>query len=864
MNITIPELCLVVLIGASGSGKSSFARKHFLGTEIISSDNCRSIVSDEETNQAATGDAFELVHFIAAKRLKAGRLTVIDATNVKPEDRKPLLQLAKDYHCLAVAIVFNLPAELCHDRNQARENRNFGIQVVQRHTQNLKKSLRYLDKEFRYVHTFTNVEEINHATIERQPLWNNRKTERGPFDIIGDIHGCCDELEILLTQLGYEPHLEPQPACWDFPTYKHPQGRQVIFVGDLVDRGERNLDTVKLVRNMVSAGSALCVCGNHEFKLLRYLRGKNVKLNHGLELTVAEIEAVPAPLQTELRSAFAQFIDSLISHYIFDDGKLVIAHAGLKEELQGRTSGHVRSFAMYGETTGEIDEFGLPVRANWARDYRGLATVVYGHVPVLEAEWLNNTIDIDTGCVFGGKLTALRYPERQIVQVPAARVYYEPIRPLDSQEIDRTAQQADDDILDISDVMGKRFVKTRLQGNIAIQADRSIAALEVMSRFAANPKWTIYLPPTMSPVETSQLPGYLEYPTEAFAYYRSQGINEVVCEEKHMGSRAVVIVCRDETAVAKRFGITGEGIGICYTRTGRRFFDDSPKGTLRERALESQILERVRAALTASDFWQRFETDWVCLDCELMPWSAKAQGLLRGQYAPVGAAATHALNYTDRLFKQARDRGVAVEPELARFNIRSQMAHKYVAAYRRYCWDVNSISDLKLAPFHIMATAGAVHVDKTHIWHMQQIAQICQSDSLLLATTHRTVDLQDESAVAAATQWWETLTQAGGEGMVVKPLQFINSGSKGLIQPAVKCRGAEYLRIIYGPEYDLPEHLDRLRQRGLGSKRNLALREFALGIEALERFVAKSPLRQVHECVFGVLALESAPIDPRL
>jgi protein phosphatase len=856
MKLNIPELSLVVLIGASGSGKSSFARKHFLGTEIISSDYCRSIVCDDETNQAATTDAFELLHYIVAKRLKGGKLTVVDATNVKPEDRKPLLQLAKDYHCFAVAIVFNIPAELCHDRNQQRENRDFGIHVVKRHTENLKRSLRHLDREFRYVHILANVEQINNVEIERQPLWNNRKTEAGPFDIIGDIHGCCDELEILLKQLGYEPHAEPQQSCWEFPTYKHPTGRQVMFVGDLVDRGIRNLDSIKLARNMVAAGSALCVCGNHEFKLLRYLGGKNVKLNHGLERTVAEIEDIPEPIQTEFRAELAKFIDSLISHYIFDDGKLVIAHAGLKEELQGRTSGHVRSFAMYGETTGEIDEFGLPVRANWAREYRGKATVVYGHVPVLEAEWLNNTIDIDTGCVFGGKLTALKYPEREIVQVPAAQVYYEPLKPLDAETIIRSAQQEDDDILDIADVLGKRFINTRLQTNIAIQADRSIAALEIMSRFAANPKWLIYLPPTMSPVATSKLPGYLEYPTEAFDYYRMMGINEVVCEEKHMGSRAVIIICKDEAAVEKRFGITGEGIGICYTRTGRRFFDNP--------TLETAVLERVRAALTACDFWQRLETDWVCLDCELMPWSAKAQGLLRGQYAPVGAAANHALDYASKLFQQALDRGVAVAPLIERFEMRSSMAQKYVDAYRRYCWTVDSIEDFKLAPFHIMATEGAVHTDKDHIWHMYQIAKICQSDPILLATTHRTVNLQAESAVTDATKWWETITQAGGEGMVVKPMQFINSGSKGLIQPAVKVRGSEYLRIIYGPEYDLPEHLDRLRQRGLGAKRNLALREFALGVEALERFVAKLPLRQVHECVFGVLALESEPIDPRL
>ncbi len=858
MQLNIPELSLVVLIGASGSGKSTFAHKHFLATEIVSSDHCRGVVSDDENNQAATEDAFALLHFIVAKRLQAGRLTVVDATNVKPEDRRHLLQLAKEYHCLATAIVFDLPVQLCFDRNQERTagTRNFGIHVVKRHSDNLRKSLRNLEREFRYVYRFSHPADVDQAEISRKPLWNNRRSEHGPFDIIGDIHGCASELELLLAQLGYEANNGEQQGFWDFPTYRHPLGRRVLFVGDLVDRGPRNLDAVKLVRNMTVAGSALCVCGNHEFKLLRYLRGKKVQINHGLDRTVAEIDGIPTAQQEAYRQELTAFLDGLLSHYVLDDGQLVIAHAGLKEEMHGRSSGVVRSFAMYGETTGEVDEFGLPVRANWAKNYRGAATVVYGHVPVLQAEWLNNSIDIDTGCVFGGKLTALRYPERQLVEIPAAQVYYEPIKPLGHLS-GMTGQQQADDMLDLADVLGKRRIDTRLQPRITISAERSIAALEVLSRFAANPKWLIYLPPTMSPVATASLERYLEYPTQAFDYYRKQGIDRVICEEKHMGSRAVVIVGNSQAAIAKRFGIGDEGIGICYTRTGRRFFNDE--------SLETEFLTRLQAALTSSDFWRKFDTDWVCLDCELMPWSAKAQELLQGQYAAVGAAARHGLAVANQLLQQTAARGIDVTTIQGQYQSRSQMADKYVAAYRQYCWPVESIDDLKLAPFHIMATEGGLHTNQNHQWHMEHIADLCRANpQLLLATQHRWVDLADESSVAAATNWWETMTTAGGEGMVVKPSEFTPIGANGLLQPAVKCRGPEYLRIIYGPEYDRPEYLTRLRQRSLNGKRSLALREFALGVEALERFVAQAPLRQVHECVFGVLALESEPIDPRL
>jgi protein phosphatase len=838
MKMIVPELSLVALIGASGSGKSTFARTHFLPTEIISSDVCRGLVSDDETNQAATQDAFDLLHYIGGKRLNRGQLTVIDATNTQPADRKHLIQLAREHHCLPIAIVLNLPEEVCRDRNRARADRQFGEHVIKRHVQNIRRSLKGLQKEgFRQVYILNSLEQIAAVEIERQPLWNNKKHEHGPFDIIGDVHGCCDELEALLTTLGYQ--LKEQ-------TYIHPAGRKAVFLGDLVDRGDRILDTLNLVQKMVTAESALCVPGNHDYKLLRQLKGQKVTINHGLDKTLAELESLD---ETE-RQSLQSFLTGLVSHYVLDDGRLIVAHAGMKQAYQGRGSAKVRDFALYGETTGEIDEFGLPVRHNWASEYRGDAMVVYGHTPVPEPVWLNGTIDVDTGCVFGGKLTALRYPERELVSVPALKVYCEPVKPLIPAST-LTIQQQDDDVLDIADVTGKRRIATKLQPNITIRAENAVAALEVMSRFAADPKWLIYLPPTMSPVETSQLPGYLEHPAEAFAYYRKQGISQVICEEKHMGSRAVVIVCKSPEAAQTRFGITDGRFGICYTRTGRPFFDNLQ--------VEVEFLDRVRATLT--EFWDEFNTDWVCLDCELMPWSVKAQQLLRQQYAPVGRAGQVSLDAAVKLLEQAKSRGVDVP--LAHYQDRSQLIHKYTAAYRRYCWNVDSISDLKLAPFHILATEEAVHTDKSHLWHLEQIAKFAKfNPDLILTTAHHLVDTGNPESVATGIDWWLSLTEKGSEGMVVKPLEFL--ASKRSTQPAVKCRGQEYLRIIYGAEYTIPEHLDRLRQRGLSGKRSLALREFALGVESLDRFVAHEPLRRVHECTFGVLALESEPIDPRL
>ena len=630
MNITIPELSLVVLIGPSGCGKSSFARAHFKPTEVLSSDFCRGLVSDDENAQAATKDAFEVLHFVARKRLAAGRLTVVDATNVQPEARKPLVALAREFHVLPVAIVLNLPEKLCHERNQNRPDRQFGPHVVRNQSQQLRRSLRGLEREgFRHVFSLSTPEEVSSVSIVRQPLWNNLKHEHGPFDIIGDVHGCYEELSTLLGQLGYK--IENGS---DGPKATPPDGRKAVFVGDLVDRGPRIPDVLRLVMRMVDEGTALCVPGNHDMKLMKKLKGRDVQMTHGLADSVQQIDKE----SPEFKQAVIKFLDDLVSHYVFDDGKLVVAHAGMKEEMQGRGSGKVRDFALFGETTGETDDYGLPVRYNWAAEYRGTAMVVYGHTPIAEPEWLNRTINIDTGCVFGGKLTALRYPERELVSVPALHTYYESVKPFLAEEASApalSAQQQLDDLLNIEDVIGKRIINTRLNRTITIREENAITALEVMSRFASNPKWLIYLPPTMSPCETSRRDGLLEHPEDAFAYYLHEGVHKVVCEQKHMGSRAVVVICRDADSARKRFGIMEGEFGACYTRTGRRFFNET--------ALESQFLERVRHAVEAAGIWESLKTDWVCLDCELMPWSAKAQELLRQQYAPTGAAARAAL-----------------------------------------------------------------------------------------------------------------------------------------------------------------------------------------------------------------------------
>lgn len=389
---------------------------------------CRAMVCDDENDQGATQDAFELLDAIVTLRLRAQKFTVVDALNLRAEERKRLKGLAKAQDCLTSVLLFDTPQELCLERTRNRTDHT-DPQTVLRQLWLFQRAGREVKCE-RYHRLYRLTPERQKAArVERLRLECDRNELGGPFDIIGDLHGCAEELKVLLSQLGYGPN-------------GHPAGRTAVFLGDLTDRGPRSLECYEIVSSMVERGQALCVAGNHDAKLVRYLQGKNVAVNHGLETTRAELDHT----DKGYRRRMLAFFDSLPSHYVLDGGRLVVAHAGIKKEYQGRASGRVRRFCLYGETTGESDEYGLPVRSDWAADYRGEAMVVYGHTPVVEPEWVNRTLNIDTGCVFGGRLTALRYPELQTVSVVAQATYCVPKRPLKPP----TAKRASD-VLTIED-----------------------------------------------------------------------------------------------------------------------------------------------------------------------------------------------------------------------------------------------------------------------------------------------------------------------------------------------------------------------------------------------------------------------------
>lgn len=327
---------------------------------------------------------------VVEERLRRGLSVVVVAPHLGRALRDPLLARARAHHGAISVVGLLAPRDQELQAELAELERRRAVSVVHRL-------------------------EAPPAALRWVAPPSDRRELSGPFDLIGDLHGCAGELRDLLAALGWRE----EEGRWS-----HPGGRTLVFLGDLVDRGPRILETLVLVMDLCAQGAALCVLGNHDDKLRRHLEGKRVKPAHGLARTLAELEALPGPERAALSARALAFLGGLPDHLVLDGGRLVAVHGGLREDMIGRTGGEVRAFALYGDTTGEVDELGYPVRRDWAARHQGPARIVYGHTPAPEPVWVNGTIDIDQGCVFGGALTALRWPEAVTVQVKAAAVHW--------------------------------------------------------------------------------------------------------------------------------------------------------------------------------------------------------------------------------------------------------------------------------------------------------------------------------------------------------------------------------------------------------------------------------------------------------
>jgi protein phosphatase len=417
-TISYPAGALVILCGPSGSGKSTFAARHFRPSQIVSSDACRVMICDEAATQAINDDAFALLSHILDLRLKHRRLTVVDSTALKPGARDNLTRLAKKHQVPCFVLALDVPADECIRRDALRPERQVGEHVIRRHHAQFENAKREIarDRAFDAVHILT-PREIESVVIAQGSGGAPPARDGAAWDVIGDVHGCFAELGDLLETLGYR---------WDergLPV--HPDGRIPVFVGDLADRGPDSPGVLRLVSRLVAAGEALFVPGNHDDKLFRMLRGNKVTRSHGLDLTERQLLALPPRERAALEGDILSYLATQPPYLVLDGGRFVVAHAGIREDMIGRTGGRVREFTLYGDVRGFEPGTNKPIRHDWAREYGGSALIAYGHTPQDELKWVNNTVNLDLGCVFGGALAALRYPEREFVSVPARAQYAE-------------------------------------------------------------------------------------------------------------------------------------------------------------------------------------------------------------------------------------------------------------------------------------------------------------------------------------------------------------------------------------------------------------------------------------------------------
>lgn len=859
MQFKLPNGAIVLVIGPSNSGKSTLLQSlvdsgQLLESEIISSDYYRRLVADidfidftavsnddedivYEEYQRISEQAFHVLHTVVEARAKLNKVSIIDATNLRGFERVKYFEIAKRQHVPVLALILNTTKEQLLARDVLRDNPRGRKRVLQQFN-TLKYELKTIKKE-----PFAKIYKVNDERIEivREPNKLCLEIESG-FDIIGDIHGCYDEMLVLLKDLGYEQRGD---------VYVHPTGRRLISVGDIMSRGPKSIETMQFWLNQIEAGLSYMTDSNHGWKLARWLDGKNVSLNHGDELVeqeFTEYEKVHGEEAAKaLKEQFANMLLKAPSHYILTKNnmtKAVVTHAGIKDHYIGKESKRISDFCRYGDIQ-QTDSSSKPVRGDWFSQHKTSELIIWGHDVKVQPFKANRTINIDQGVVFGGELTAFQYPEQTLKSVKAFANY---------------AGTEDNPILEAKN---KRFsppnvaqfingfaVHTTSGDQITIPRENALAAMDTFSHYTLPLEQVIYIPPTMSPTpQTSALPDYLEHPADAFHYYKKNGIQKLIAQKKHMGSRAVIFIAKNKE-VAKEL-INSDSLGYITTRTGRAFFEQKE---------QQQMVENIHAELVGKNYFEQFNTNFVLMDAEILPWNLKAQSLIDQQYETV---AENALMDRYKLIEKLKaTEHVDVTSWMEEYTDKYKNAARFDAVFKNYCWPTNELSGIQIAPFHILAHSSSANFHQSHSWHMKMNAYLAENSSLFIATEYRLIESeQDEQEVI---NWWKDMTENGHEGIVIKPFDFLAYHKGKLLQPAIKVRGREYLRIIYGMDYTNEDTMKKLKQRNPSRKMKNALLEFKLGLEGISRFVSLESSNRVHECALATLALESDTIDPRL
>jgi polynucleotide kinase-phosphatase len=862
-EIYLPYAGIVLLVGPSNSGKTTLlnrlvAENKILASEVISSDQFRILVSNIEFitwNQRPkdeadalydeyhriSNEAFEAMDYLIGKRCRLNKLTIIDATHLKEEDRERYIRMGKKYHVPVTAIVFNVAENELISRDTLRDFPR-GKNRIKQQYQHFKRTLRFIKKEGFHRTYILSETELQGLDFGRQE--NSLLIDLGNgIDFIGDIHGCYEEFIELLKKLGYEENAEG--------LFLHPEGRKILSLGDVMSRGPRSLETLQFFKKHVAAGLSFMIDSNHGWKIARWLDGRNVNLAHGDEKVKADFEEYESRFGKEASELLKEELKELLlaakSHLIIVKNGVKVAvatHAGIRDYYIGKQSQRISDFCRYGDSEG-LDENGKPRRKDWTIDHQSNELIIWGHDPKPQPLLVNNTLNIDQGVVFGGRLTAYRFPEKQFILVQAKQDYANvPDNPLKEWERKRLAPP------NLGKFVNGFSVLTEQYGEISIYKDVAKSALDDLSHYTLPLEEIVYIPPTMSPTpKPSNLEGYLEHPLEAFEYYQANGVDTMIVQKKHMGSRGILFLFKNKE-VAKEY-IGRETLGAIYTRSGRAFF---------QKELEERILQVLNADL--SGYFEKYNTDFVLLDAEILPWNLKAKELIMSQYAHVGEMALLDRSKLRAQLQKASDNGRDIGKWLAETDKKINNAKIFNEVYQKYCWETEGLEGIQIAPFHTLAHSSETFFDQSHTWHMEKNKEFSSISSLFVETEYRIVT--DEESMKAAIEWWEEMTEDGHEGFVVKPEMYVQRHNGKLLQPAIKVRGRKYLHIIYGIDYLQPENLSRLKQRNAGKKQRNALKEFSLGVEAVNRFVKGESLERYHECVLGVLALESDPIDPRL
>lgn len=864
-TITIPHAGIVLLMGASNSGKSTLIeqlkQQQYIGEyESLSSDQFRQMVGDTDyidwrrpsreegeviyqQYKRISDQAFKVMQDLLIARCRLNKLTIVDATHLQPEDRAVYITLGKRYHVPVILIALDISEQTLIERDQHREHPR-GRQRVKQQAHQFRKSIKGLRSEgFGSVYI---IKEHQYADVQWERSANPMLIELTTgIDIIGDIHGCYDEMIELIQRLGYLADSEG--------LYRHPEGRKLVSVGDIMSRGPKSLETMIFWQKHLAAQLAWMVDSNHGWKIARYLEGRQVTMSHGDEQMIEAFQQYEAIHGTEdttvLKEQLKNMLLSTSSHLVFTQHgvqRLVVAHAGIRDDFIGKDSKRIDDYCRYGDIDG-TDEAGKPIRKDWFADHTSGQWIVWGHDPRPQPTTVNQTINIDQGVVFGGMLTGYRYPEQTFISVKAYADYaQDPNSPLVRWEEGRFAPPS------LSRLIDGYTVQTTVYGEVKVRSEFVKTALDTISHYTIPLEELIYIPPTMTPPPLAAVDeNYLEHPAEAISYYRAHEVNTMIAEKKHMGSRAIVLLFRDEQAAIPYIGRPLHG--TIYTRTGRAFFQNE---------LEREVLLTLQQQLQQAGYFEKYQTDFVLMDTEIVPWNLKARELIASQYGHVSEAATMDRDYIVNQLRKAQSTGATVSEWIAEWTVKQQNATIFRETFQQYCWDTDGMEGIRIAPFHILAHSTGAFMDQTHEWHMKHAEELAQYSDWFMTTEYRIIT--DEHSEQDVIQWWQQLTADGHEGIVIKPEKMTMHYRKQLIQPAIKVRGQKYLHMIYGMDYLHPHNLSRLKQRKTRKKERHALMEFALSVESVERFVRRDRLEHIHECVLAALSLESDAVDPRL